>query len=907
MKSERTLFIVGGYEITYSPKYLKTKDLEDPIIFSQENQNGIWDAIIFFIGEMDFIEAVEFRYVLRKESRSIVPYLFFLSNKNEDIEDKIKRNFEGLLPSLYGWNYLNKEKAIKESTCNYEKGWKAAVASRRIHFFDIPSSLSLRLVGNNSKSASVENPSGTTSEPNPNRNSNTARYLPNQMDSIGMKNYCVPFYNEINGSSFFSEHIFSEMLRREEAVLRFFLIAQDGKSFHQHRRTASVFSRFIAPFVSYFNDASNNSPQHLSNFYNRFWLPPGQNIRMQIYGFGSTDGDALGILQSVLYPFGGLSTFQIENFDIVNSYKNMPSINPVLYEAKSDDSSEDVILKIEEERLKKIDVNLPHNNQIKKQYIKFLHETPYYYSFKELACILNLPFTYKNGLPGLETKPVVPFSDSTHGFYPYNHSPSSCEVRIGLSSGNLELEISKNNWHIIPVDELAKHTFVTGSTGSGKSTFMKFLLAEMIRIDLPFMVVEPVKGEYYDSLKEIKLCFIKPIEILRINLSGNGKGGPSDEFFAFDPMIIPDKTSVASHISYLKSVFQCAFPMDDVISLLFENGIYSYYLEYLRFSSFNYGSNLNFILHDISSEIRKGMTYKECFDFHKLYFGIKREESIKVVHPSFEGFINYFIEVFLENEFPSGKKQDNLAAEWRQIFKRRFYNLIKGPLGFSFQKFSEFVIEKDVNNCGSVCMSSVDVVKNYLNKYVVVELESISDNEQKALVMAFILTFFFEVRQGDGNFGGDERHSGRKIKHLLVIEEAHRLLANSNDNSKKNDRSGESATSKTVKMFSNMLAEIRSYGQGLVVIDQIPSKIDSDVLKNTNLKVMLRLNSAEDRRYLGGAMGLDLNQEEFVSLLTPPQAVVFNAKVNQPVLLEIPFHEMIDGISSWKKDGYFTV
>jgi DNA helicase HerA-like ATPase len=42
-------------------------------------------------------------------------------------------------------------------------------------------------------------------------------------------------------------------------------------------------------------------------------------------------------------------------------------------------------------------------------------------------------------------------------------------------------------------------------------------------------------------------------------------------------------------------------------------------------------------------------------------------------------------------------------------------------------------------------------------------------------------------------------------------------------------------------MFCNLLAEVRKYGEGLIIADQIPNKLIPDVIKNTNTKIVHRL------------------------------------------------------------------
>ena len=37
-----------------------------------------------------------------------------------------------------------------------------------------------------------------------------------------------------------------------------------------------------------------------------------------------------------------------------------------------------------------------------------------------------------------------------------------------------------------------------------------------------------------------------------------------------------------------------------------------------------------------------------------------------------------------------------------------------------------------------------------------------------------------------------------------------------------------------------MLAEVRKYGESLIIVDQIPNKLTPEVLKNTNTKLFIK-------------------------------------------------------------------
>src|SRR5262249_25821939 len=97
------------------------------------------------------------------------------------------------------------------------------------------------------------------------------------------------------------------------------------------------------------------------------------------------------------------------------------------------------------------------------------------------------------------------------------------------------------------------------------------------------------------------------------------------------------------------------------------------------------------------------------------------------------------------------------------------------------------------------------------------------------------------------------------------------------------------ASGHAVELFAAMLAEIRAYGEGLVIAEQIPAKLAADVVKNTALKVMHRLPAADDRELTGAAMNLDGAQSRQVVSLKPGVAAVFADGMDRPIRVRVPF------------------
>jgi hypothetical protein len=152
-----------------------------------------------------------------------------------------------------------------------------------------------------------------------------------------------------------------------------------------------------------------------------------------------------------------------------------------------------------------------------------------------------------------------------------------------------------------------------------------------------------------------------------------------------------------------------------------------------------------------------------------------------------------------------------------------------------------------------------------LAKPAILELSAIGNDEEKAFILGAILMRLAHHRQSAGLADG-------RLQHVLLIEEAHRLLAAAPPHSV-SDMANPRA--KAVETFCNLLAEVRAYGQGVIAAEQIPSKLVPDLLKNVNLKIVHRLPAQEDRNLVGGTMNLAPAHERFLATLPVGQAVVF--------------------------------
>lgn len=168
--------------------------------------------------------------------------------------------------------------------------------------------------------------------------------------------------------------------------------------------------------------------------------------------------------------------------------------------------------------------------------------------------------------------------------------------------------------------------------------------------------------------------------------------------------------------------------------------------------------------------------------------------------------------------------------------------------------------------------TSVDFM-DLLNHKVVFELENIRSSAEKSLIMGFILINLSEAIREKYQIDG-------KFQHITLVEESHRLLSKT--------QAGDNPSKKqSVEMFSDMLAEIRKYGESLVIVDQIPNKLTPDVLKNTNTKIIHRIFASDDKEAVGNTVMLKDEQKDFLSNLPAGRAVYFTTGTEKAIQIQV--------------------
>ena len=174
------------------------------------------------------------------------------------------------------------------------------------------------------------------------------------------------------------------------------------------------------------------------------------------------------------------------------------------------------------------------------------------------------------------------------------------------------------------------------------------------------------------------------------------------------------------------------------------------------------------------------------------------------------------------------------------------------------------------------CSRSINFV-DLLEKNIVLELEQIKNGAEKSLIMGFILININEALKIKYK---ECKNSGKEFRHITLVEEAHRLLSKFTPGYSVNKKLG-------VETFADMLAEVRKYGESLIIVDQIPNKLTPEVLKNTNTKIVHKLFAQDDKEAIGNTMSLSDEQKNFLSNLETGRAIISNPNFTKPIQVQI--------------------
>jgi uncharacterized protein len=378
----------------------------------------------------------------------------------------------------------------------------------------------------------------------------------------------------------------------------------------------------------------------------------------------------------------------------------------------------------------------------------------------------------------------------------------------------------------VPLATLNRHALVTGATGSGKSQTVRHLLEQLTRTGIGWLVVEPVMSEYAGLAARLADARrAADVDSPAWRVTLVNPADPEAVPLSVNPLAPEPGYSVQGHIEMVRALFLAAFDATEPFPQIMSQALQRVYA-------------------DCGWDPRTG---RADLDTPPAVPTLARLHSAALAVMADVGY---------------GR---DLQADMRGFIDVRLRMLQAGPAA----RFLEGGHPADV---GALLAGNV-----------VVTLEGVVTDEEKAFVTGALLIRIVEhlrVRARSA-VPSDGRAAGpaQELRHVIVLEEPHRLL--------RAGRSG--AAGRAVELFASLLAEIRAYGEGVVVAEQIPGRLTPDVVKNTALTVLHRLPAADDRQLVGTAMNLDERQSQQVASLPPGEAVVFAAGMDRPMRVRLPF------------------
>jgi hypothetical protein len=202
---------------------------------------------------------------------------------------------------------------------------------------------------------------------------------------------------------------------------------------------------------------------------------------------------------------------------------------------------------------------------------------------------------------------------------------------------------------------------------------------------------------------------------------------------------------------------------------------------------------------------------------------------------------------------------------------------------------------KNIGRAGLVRLQSlVNLFDNYhsipiedlLSKPTIIELAAIENSDQKALIISLLLLSI--LAYVNSNYIGEGG-----LRNVILLEEAHVLL-----DADANKGEGEANPSAIAQgLVKRMLAEIRSYGVGIVIADQSPRKVTTDVVALTDIKLAFRLVEATDKQILADSSNMDEIQEKRLAKLKPGEAFLYFGKLDEPEEIKTEDYRLANKIS----------
>lgn len=362
----------------------------------------------------------------------------------------------------------------------------------------------------------------------------------------------------------------------------------------------------------------------------------------------------------------------------------------------------------------------------------------------------------------------------------------------------------------LPLAVLARHTLLAGINGTGKTNTVQAIL-NGLKDKIPFLIIEPAKTEYVDwAIEYNKVHKDTPIDIY---MPGCKK---------YRGVFVPKPLRV----NPFEPVWLDATQDPNVLSHIDR-------LKSTFAAAFPMYDILPVLMEDLIYTIYQQKTTDWLSDVP--VFGKTKSPTLNSMSVCVDKVIDHC------------HYEERIASNMKACLNTRINSLKRGWRGETLN-----------------CTKSTSCEELY-ERPVVINLSYVGDDTDKAFFMAVILQQLYEYRQALAEVGLVD-FNNNDCQHLTVIEEAHRVMMKCDN--------PDMPQYKSALMFSNMLSEIRAYGEGMFLVDQVPTRLIPDAIKNTNTKITHRLVAEDDCKAIAESMGISKEQRMIIPKLLVGQCLV---------------------------------
>lgn len=222
---------------------------------------------------------------------------------------------------------------------------------------------------------------------------------------------------------------------------------------------------------------------------------------------------------------------------------------------------------------------------------------------------------------------------------------------------------------------------------------------------------------------------------------------------------------------------------------------------------------------------------------------------------------------------------DNLQ---REIDASSYDTELKGNVRAFLQVRLGGLMERDAGELFNVHFSTLKP-DEWLRTSAIVELEVLGEQAKNFFVL-LVCHYVLETLRADPAGGVDINGKQLPVRHIIFIEEAHNIIAPSTQQARAESVDPKiSATAYIVKM----LAEVRALREAIVIADQLPTALASEVTKNTGFKLVHRLTAQDDREQIGTAISASPLQLEKMASFTSGKAFIYHERIMKPFEMQV--------------------